>query len=281
MLSLDPELAELALERAAAEVRQLGAALADTQRRLDEAERVGPERGVPRTQIEEPLRSEVAIDEAALVVARAAASEQAATVERHRLKAPFAGVISQRFAELGEWVNPGDGLPELVATDNLRFDFRVPHHFGKLTERHAGADHAGCPARRVRVGARRGDRASQEPGRADLPVACCCRRRCLREPAGDYARHVSTCGIEPRDGPNRIVVSRDAILRLPDGRVTVWLVNTRDGVSIVHERIVRTGLEFDGFVEVKQGLEDGELVVTRGNESLQEDQAVAILGGGS
>ena len=39
-----------------------------------------------------------------------------AIVARHELKAPFAGVISVRHAELGEWVNPGDGLLELVAT---------------------------------------------------------------------------------------------------------------------------------------------------------------------
>ncbi|MGB5210350.1 MAG: efflux RND transporter periplasmic adaptor subunit, partial [Gammaproteobacteria bacterium] len=128
LLSLDAELAELALQRSNAEVRQREAEVTDTRRRLDEAERVGPERGIPRTQIES-LRSEVTIDEAALAAARAAAREQAALVERHRLKAPFTGVISQRFSELGEWVNPGDGLLELVATDNLRFDFRVSQDY--------------------------------------------------------------------------------------------------------------------------------------------------------
>ena len=124
LLKLDAELAELALERALAELRQREIALEDARRRFTEAEKVGSQRGIARTQIES-LRAEVTSDETALVASQAAAREQRAIVERHTLKAPFAGVISERLADLGEWVNPGDGLLELVATDNLRFDFRV------------------------------------------------------------------------------------------------------------------------------------------------------------
>jgi RND family efflux transporter MFP subunit len=124
LLKLDAELAKLALERVLAEVRQRETAVADARRRLNEAEEVGAQRGIARTQIES-LRAEVLSDEAALVASQVAAREQQAIVDRHTLKAPFAGVISERYAELGEWVNPGDGLLELVATDNLRFDFRV------------------------------------------------------------------------------------------------------------------------------------------------------------
>ena len=124
LLRLDAELAQLALERARAEVKQREIAAADARRRLVEAEEVGAQRGIARTQIES-LRAEVSSDEAALAASQAAAREQQAIVGRNTLKAPFAGVISERYAELGEWVNPGDGLFELVATDNLRFDFRV------------------------------------------------------------------------------------------------------------------------------------------------------------
>ena len=76
-------------------------------------------------------------------------------------------------------------------------------------------------------------------------------------------------------------MSRDAILRYPDGRVTVWIVATEGDVPVVHERIVATGFEFDGVVEVTSGLAAGELVVVRGNETLQEAQEVSIVGGTS
>jgi len=76
------------------------------------------------------------------------------------------------------------------------------------------------------------------------------------------------------------VVPRDSILRFPDGRISAWLIDDSDGVTIVHERTVRIGLEFDGVIEVTDGLAEGDLVVTRGNESLQENQAVNVIRGG-
>ena len=69
----------------------------------------------------------------------------------------------------------------------------------------------------------------------------------------------------------------DAILRFPDGRVTVWVIDNDDDVPVVRERVVRTGLEFNGIIEVTSGLNIGDLVVVRGNETLQEGQSVAIL----
>ncbi|MEO1204087.1 MAG: efflux RND transporter periplasmic adaptor subunit, partial [Pseudomonadota bacterium] len=73
------------------------------------------------------------------------------------------------------------------------------------------------------------------------------------------------------------VVSRDAIVRFPDGRVTVWVVETSGELPVVRERSVRTGLEFDGQVEIRAGLADGDVVVVRGNETLQEGQSVTIV----
>ena len=61
--------------------------------------------------------------------------------------------------------------------------------------------------------------------------------------------------------------------------MTVWTVDTEGDVPVVHERLVRTGFEFDGVVEVTSGLAAGELVVVRGNETLQEGQGVSIVVG--
>ena len=63
LLKLDAELAQLALERAMAETRQREIALDDARRRFVEAEKVGAQRGIARTQIES-LRAEVTGDEA-------------------------------------------------------------------------------------------------------------------------------------------------------------------------------------------------------------------------
>ncbi|HEY5643619.1 MAG TPA: efflux RND transporter periplasmic adaptor subunit, partial [Woeseiaceae bacterium] len=280
ILRLDAELAELALERSFAEVRQRETALADARRRLDEAERVGPERGIARTQIES-LRAEVASEEASLEASRIAAREQAAIVERHRLRAPFAGVISERYTELGEWVNPGDALLELVAIDNLRFDFRVSQNFfGEIKEN--------APVE-ITLDTLPGQKLSGRVS-AIVPVKDPGARTFLVRVLADASESIASLAISPGmsasaafsldAGRSGIAVSRDAILRFPDGRVTAWVVDSRDGLSVVREQAVSTGLEFDGYVEIRAGLSEGDRAVTHGNESLQEGQTIKILDGG-
>ncbi|MDJ0918038.1 MAG: efflux RND transporter periplasmic adaptor subunit [Woeseiaceae bacterium] len=279
LLRLDAELAQLALERAEAEVQQGEIAVDDAKRRFTEAEKVGAQRGVARTQIES-LRSEVTSDEAALMAARAAAREQRAIVERHTLKAPFAGVISERNTELGEWVNPGDGLLELVATDNLRFDFRVGQENFSAISPDTPVEIAfdALPGRSI-------------PARVDtiVPIKNPGARTFLVRVLADSADAGEALAITPGmsvrgriqvdTGRRGITVSRDAILRFPDGRVTVWVIDDTGELPIVHERLVRTGFEFGGYIEVINGLAEDDLVVVRGNETLQEGQTVTILDG--
>ena len=61
--------------------------------------------------------------------------------------------------------------------------------------------------------------------------------------------------------------------------MTVWVVDSGGDLPVVREQSVRTGFEFDGVVEIASGLSDGDVVVVRGNETLQEGQTVSILDG--
>ncbi len=277
LLSLDAELAELALDRSLAEVRQSETALDDAKRRFADAEAVGAKRAIARTDIES-LRAEVVSDEAALAASRAALREQEAIVARHTLKAPFAGVISVRHTELGEWVNPGDGLLELVATEDLRFDFRVAQEYFSALTTDTPVEIA---LDAVPDGALRGRIDTivpiKNPGARTFLV------RVLADQS-DVGRALAiTPGMSVRGslkldtGRRGVAVSRDAILRFPDGRITVWVVENRDELPVVREQAVQTGFEFDGLVEITTGLSQGDLVVTRGNETLQNGQAVNIL----
>jgi RND family efflux transporter MFP subunit len=279
LLQLDSEIAELTLARLRAAAQQQKTALEDAKRRFAEAQKVGPGGGVPQTLIDS-LGAEVQGAEAALVAAEAEADEQQARVARHRLMAPFDGVITERITEMGEWVNPGSGLFELVATTGLRFEFRVAQRFFRditldtpVVVSLDSAPEGGTPARVDAIVP------VSDPGSRTFLV-----RLVIDDPTEQdlAAPGMSVSAVfSMQTGRTGMAVSRDALLRYSDGRNTVWVIEDSDARPVVRERIVRTGLEFGELIEVTSGLEAGERVVVEGNESLRDGQVVLILDQGA
>lgn len=274
LVQLDAELARLALEGARARTLEARSALVEAQRRFTEAERLGGERGVIAATEIESRRAEVAIRQAALGVAEAAQSQQQELLARHLIRAPFAGAVSARLAEVGEWASPGDPLLELVATTGLQFDFRVPQSaFGRITADTPVRLRLSKPAEAMFAGRIE----------AIVPVSDAGDRTfLLRVLATDSVEYSVMPGmavtgtLEIATGRQGVVVPRDAVLRYADGRTAVWIATEDGGEQVVRERRIDTGLEFDGVIEVLSGLEAGARVVTRGNESLREGQAVSV-----
>jgi RND family efflux transporter MFP subunit len=271
---LDPELARLALERARAATREAAAALADAQRRLRDADRLSSQNALARTTLES-LRAEVDGAEAALARFRAEERRQAALLARHEIGAPFAGAISRKLAATGEWVEPGTPLVELVSTHELRIDFQVPqeHYTGV-----AAGDRVDVVLDSGSARSFAGHVASvvpqSDPGARTFLVVVR-----LDDPDAPIIPGMSArARLRLGTGREGVVVPRDALLRHPDGRTTVWVLSgSAEGArATVSERRVDLGRAFDGRVEVVEGLEAGESVVLRGNEGLQEGQAVRV-----
>lgn len=273
IVRLDTELESLELRRREAESEQARAAYADAERRLDEAERVRSASAISESEIKS-RRATVERDAAALSAARAAVEQQRAVVARHVVRAPYDGVIGERIAELGEWINPGSGLVELIATDNLRFDFRVPQEYytqvSDATRVELESDAVPEFATDGRISA---IVPVKDPG---------ARTFLLRVSAPDESGGAVTPGMSARGiihvdtGRSGVVIPRDALLRYPDGREVVWILDETSELPSVQERQIETGLMFDGLVEVVDGISTGTMVVTRGNEALQQGQAVSL-----
>nr|MDQ2695229.1 efflux RND transporter periplasmic adaptor subunit [Pseudomonadota bacterium] len=264
----------LALRRAQAATREAEAELSDTRRRLRDAQRV--ERLGMTEQEVRSLEAEVRIDEAAVERLRAEERRQAALVERHALAAPFTGVISQKLAEAGEWVEPGTAVFELVATDGLRLDFPVAQeYFPRIDERSAvQIELDAVPGRRF-------------AGRISAVVPVSDRNartfmiRVVLEDAAPMIPGMSAQGwLRLAAAGQGVVVARDALVRYPDGRITVWLIGGPEAAPTVTERRVSTGVAFSGRVQITEGLEPGARIVLQGNEALQDGQAVWIRDGG-
>ncbi len=215
----------------------------------------------------------MAQDGAALQQAQAEAGYQRALLKRHTLKAPFTGVISSKLTEQGEWVQPGESVYTLVATQNLRIDFAVAEDYlAQIAVDTAVSYTLNADPEQLRQGRVGTIVPVTDPnGRTFL----------LRVPVENSATIITPgmsvqASMRVPTGREGVVVPRDATLRYPDGRVSVWTVDVDADNPVVTEHQVRTGLAFDGLIEIREGLQPGATIVVQGNEALQSGQRVSM-----
>ncbi|MAS96745.1 MAG: hypothetical protein CMO55_26435 [Verrucomicrobiales bacterium] len=273
LMALDTRLAEIAMEQIDAEIEQAEVELADAKRRVEEVTGLAKTGGFAKSEAE-TLQAAEQIAEASLKQLQVRKREQAELIERHKLVAPFSGIISDKISEEGEWVQTGTPVLELVEMDNLRFDIQVPQEFLEQVR----------DAESVRVVL---DSYPERTFEAKIDVLVPVKdsvsrtfltRLTLMEGASLAAPGMSGKAVistRPKD-KSSVQIPRDAVVRYPDGTAKVWVVQGAGENSKVSSREVKTAGALGESVEVVDGLEGGESIVLMGNEGLREDQAVEV-----
>lgn len=241
-----------------------------------QAERATAERDLARQQLERVrlLRQQNAASAADLERAEANARSAAAAlsvlqlqIARSTVRAPFAGVVGQRFVSVGDYVTTGTRLLTLQTVDPQRAVIEVP-------ERHAVS---------LRPGQTVAFTVAAAPGRTfnaqvDFidPVVQTANRTIMVKARAPNPNRVLRPGmfVEARLATatrmNAIVVPEDAVQPLRTANV-VWVT---DGGK-ASRRVVQLGARSQGVVEVLSGVKAGELVVVGGLERMAEGMPVA------
>jgi membrane fusion protein (multidrug efflux system) len=270
VLEIDPERRILEVQMASAGSTEAKAALVEAVRA---AERM-------RTLFKSNVASQSQLDQAetALELARSRADGADARLAETRraqrdaeVTAPFDGMVAQRFVSIGEFVQPGTRLFDLVALDPIEVEFRV----------------AEVDSSRVKVGQIVGVRVAPYPDEVfDATVTVVAptidpSTRTLRVKAslpnpearlrpGLFAR--ADLGVDRRESV--LMVPEEAILQRSDGEV---VFRSASG-NRVERRVVKTGVIKDGQVEIVEGLAAGDKVVVRGHTALVDGSVVAVRG---
>lgn len=273
LLELDPALARLAVERARAALNQAKSELAERRRLFEEGQKLAQTGGIPKTEAEARTAA-LEVQASAVTELEVRLRESEEVLDRHRVLAPFAGVVSEKLTEVGEWVETGVPVLDLVEVDSVRFDAQLPQ------ERYASISDEGVAT--VRLDSLPG---VELPARilAKVPVKDPVSRTFLVRLLVDSPPSAMAPGVSGRavfrirQSEPVLMIPRDAIVRLPDGGVTVWVVAGPEQELRASVRPIKTGKASSGMVEVLDGLREGERVVLRGNETLRENQLVSIL----
>lgn len=193
---------------------------------------------------------------------------QQVRLERTLVRAPFRGVVGERFVSVGDYVNTTTRLTTLQTADPQRVAFQVPERYAARIEVGQNVDfRVAAVERRFSGRVDFVDPVVQVPARTILVKAQVANPdRALLPGMFVEARLV----VEVR--PEAIVVPEDAILPL-EGRNFVWVVEE----GRADRREVELGVRTPGFVEIRQGMSPGEQVVVGGLQQLREGAPVTPI----
>ena len=241
-----------------------------------QAERARADRDLATQQLERSrrLREQNASAPADLERAEAAARAAAASlallelqIERTTVRAPFAGVVGQRFVSVGDYVTSASKLLTLQTVDPQRAVIEVPERHAVRLRRGQWLDFtvAAEPDRTFRGQVDFIDPVVQDANRTILVKARTPNPDRLLRPGMFIEARLATA---VRAGA--VVVPEDAVQPQRTANI-VWAV----AGGKASRRIVQLGVRSAGVVEVLSGVEPGELVVVGGLERMNEGMPLA------
>jgi membrane fusion protein (multidrug efflux system) len=186
-----------------------------------------------------------------------------ARLSKFEIKAPFSGIVGIRTVSVGDYVKDGADLVNLEDISSVKVDFRVPERFidrvqkGQAIEVMVDA----LPGKPFRAQVDAIGPQIDNSGRSALLRGRIANPQSKLKP-GMFAR--VRLILDERE--NAMAIPEEAIVPMGN-KATVWKV-----VDATAQRVeVKTGLRRDAKVEIVEGLQIGDTVVTAGQIRLSKD----------
>ncbi|MFT6462311.1 MAG: membrane fusion protein (multidrug efflux system) [Maricaulis maris] len=256
-------LVELTDTEEAAGLAEARTTLRETQRDLTRATDLVARAVVPQSRL----------DEATAVVerARARVSSIEAQLADRIVRAPFAGIVGLREVSLGGLVRPGDAIARLDDASLIKLDFTVPERFLSVVS--AGMQIAARTSAypdEVFTGA-----IAQIDSRID-PVTRSVTIRAEIENSDSRLLPGQLMTVEVRrDERRRPAVPGSALTRYLD-QTFVYVVEERADGMFARQRTIALGRRSGQMVEVLDGLQAGDRIITEGVHRIRDGSEVRI-----
>lgn len=200
-------------------------------------------------------------------IAEAAYKEAQTMLDYATVTAPFSGTVTKKIANIGDIASPGMILLQIENSDALQVIARIPEALLlKVSEGESLSIE--IPAAGLTL---MGDVAEVAPAADPISRTAPVKIDIASGPdlrVGQFAR-ISLEGI----GETTLMLEKSAVLSR--GQMDLVFV-VEKSKNVARMRLVRTGVEYNGDVEIISGLEPGEQVVVSNNEKLQDGQPIDI-----
>jgi membrane fusion protein, multidrug efflux system len=266
VMNIDPERRALERDAARARVDEAEANLRNAEREYGRLKDLRERKVASQTQFDSAATA-LELARSRVLAARADLGVMERALSDASVSAPFAGLIARRLVSRGEYVQPGTPLFELVALQPIEVEFHVAERDSGRAALGQTVDVRVAPFPDDTFGAR----VSFVSPTIDTRTRTVRVKAQLDNPDGRlrpglFAR--VDLGVSERLGVP--MLPEEAVLQRADGSVVFRL----DAGDRVQRRRVETGVHDSGQVEIVNGVEPGDLVVSRGQAWLSDGDTV-------
>lgn len=215
--------------------------------------------------------SQRSVEESAanLEVARAKLALSQATAARLKIRAPFDGITGIRTVNVGDYLKDGGDIVNIEDITAVFVDFRLPERFQTKVKKGqlAQVDMDALPGRKFTAIIQAIDPLVDANGRSVGVRACIDNRQNQLRP-GMFARVNAVFG----EREKAKVIPEEAIVPQGGKQYVIKLMDSADKEVKKTQRVeVRVGIRRPGRVEILDGLNEGDEVVTAGQQRIQKD----------
>ncbi|MFK8022160.1 MAG: efflux RND transporter periplasmic adaptor subunit [Pseudomonadales bacterium] len=261
LAKIDQRELQLELQRNQSAVKRIEAERAYQARQIARLERLTDQHNSARAELDE-ARSRNEVLEQNLISAQLAVKSSQLLLEKATPRAPYNGVVAERTANTGEYIQTGSPLLRFVNTETLEVSARAPISTANYNldgiELIVKSDLQQAVSR-LRAVVPIGDRQSRM-----LEL------RLTLENSPWLIGEAVRVGVNEGNSSNTLTVPRDALVLRQSG-ISVFAI---DDESNARQVKVQLGAADGDLIAVKGDLSQSDVVVIRGAENLQAGQAV-------
>ncbi|MDX1761092.1 MAG: efflux RND transporter periplasmic adaptor subunit [Christiangramia sp.] len=189
------------------------------------------------------------------------------------VRAPFSGVVDDVISEQGEVVNPGQNqLFRLISLDNMYVEADVPENYlntvSKGTEVKVSIGSVGreFEGKISQVG--NNINPNNRTFRIEVAIP---KEKDLIKP-----NQIATIKLNDYTSENAIVIPESSIQKNASGESIVYILEKENDKNFgtAKKVTVETGLVYNDSIEIKQGLESGQILITDGAKNIRDGQEV-------
>ena len=260
-------LIELDDTRAMAELMEATAQYRKTKSEFEPIEKLANKGVVAKVQ-RETKKAELDMCEAKVISCRN-------TLEKHKIYAPFKGVVGLKEISKGQYVAPGQELLKLVSQQPIKVDFKVAeadvghvYQGQEIDVLVGGDDEQAYKAKVIAV-----DPESERVSHSFVVRALI---EDMDEEAAQVLRPGRFVSVKVAlEGDQRGILVPESALEKADDEDILYKVS--EGLAI--RTLVKAGMRRDGLVEIIDGVSEGDTVITSGQQNVLDGREVSSQDG--